>query len=84
MAYIVKQEIMDRLLGLLGGLVIGIVICAIIRFTMGLGLTIIPLGILFVQLSPGIISGGILGVIFPRVFKYGLFVFLIIPGGGGS
>ena len=51
---------------------------------MGLGLTIIPLGILFVQLSPGIISGGILGVIFPRVFKYGLFVFLIIPGGGGS
>ncbi len=36
------------------------------------------------QLSPGITFGLILGLLFPRYFKYGLFIFMMIPGGGGS
>jgi hypothetical protein len=75
---------MERLLGALGGIVIGVTICAFIRLALGLGLAILPISQMTLQILPGLVLGLILGLVFPRFFKWGLFLFLMIPGGGAS
>ena len=47
-------------IGIIGGMIPGVILFAILRISLDWGLTITPLGTLFFQLLPDIILGGIL------------------------
>jgi hypothetical protein len=59
---------MKRIEGIIGGIIAGIIIVVIARTVLGLGITILPLDQLIWQLAPGILFGGVVGGIFPKVF----------------
>lgn len=60
---------MNKTFGVIGGIIFGIIACIIIRIIFDLELTAVPLSNLLLQLSPGIIFGGILGYRFSGSFE---------------
>lgn len=60
---------MSKILGFILGAVLGALVFLLIRLCFGWGLTVIPFIELFVQLLPGLVSGGILGVKFHRAIE---------------
>jgi hypothetical protein len=60
---------MNRIFGVIGGVILGSIICIIIRIIFDLSLTAMPIHTLLLQLSPGILIGAALGFRYSESFE---------------
>ena len=70
------MKVIERLAGGLGGIVAGAVAIAVLRIFFDMSVRVLPVSGLIIDLLPGMVVGLILGVIFPKFFKW---IFLFIP-----
>lgn len=64
------MKIIERLAGGLGGVFAGSIAMFAIRSFFDLGVRILPISGLIIDLLPGTIIGLLLGLLFPRLFKW--------------
>lgn len=64
------MRMVERIFGAIGGMIVGAVVCVVIRLSIGAGLTLLPLSTLLFQLMPGLVIGALVGFLFPRPFVF--------------